>query len=245
MTSPDVLHCYEQVMVGLQDEANEQLRNIIYKFIVNEIDLKDAKLSSISLTGNSNLIDKLQLFMRYNDDDEDPSSSSEDTSSKKKNKIWSLAEDHRLIIGIHRYGIKCWSLVSEYVGNGRTRCQCLQRWQRSLNPIINKNHWAQKEDIALLNAVQKYGDHSWTKVSNEVKGRTDIQCRYRYQLITSKYPEALGLNPTTYICMNYDNQPPKAPERKKVEVAAHIDIEQIMFLKDISSDPTSLFNLCE
>lgn len=244
MTSPDVLHSYEQIMVSLQEESNYQLRNVMYKFITNEIDFKDAKLTSISITGNSNLIDKLQQFMRYNDD-HDVEEEEDDGSTKKKNKIWSPQEDHRLIVGIHRYGIKCWSLVSEFVGNGRTRCQCLQRWQRSLNPLINKNHWTPKEDMALVSSVQKYGDHSWTKVSNEVKGRTDIQCRYRYQLITSKYPMALGLNPSTYLCMNLNKPPSECEERKKVDVAPHIDVESLIFLKDLSADPTSLFSLCD
>ena len=99
---------------------------------------------------------------------------------------WSTYEDNRLLAAIYRYGIDNWALISKFVGNGRTRAQCAQRWTRCLNPRICKETWEPREDALLIQLVQNFGDHSWTKVAEYMGNRSDVQCRYRYSQITKE-----------------------------------------------------------
>ncbi|EAX93921.1 Myb-like DNA-binding domain containing protein [Trichomonas vaginalis G3] len=108
----------------------------------------------------------------------------------KKTRSWSEIEDIRLIAGIHKYGLDSWGTIACFVGNSRTKAQCCQRWTRGLDPRITKMHWTPKEDAALLASISKHGIKSWTKVSNDIPSRSDVQCRYRYhQLISGNLPQ--------------------------------------------------------
>jgi hypothetical protein len=73
-----------------------------------------------------------------------------------------------------------WSAVAQFVGNGRTRSQCSQRWIRVLDPRIYKQQWTAGEEDLLITLVAKYGQRSWMQVSAEIKTRSDVQCRYHY-----------------------------------------------------------------
>lgn len=105
-------------------------------------------------------------------------------SARKKARAWTETEDLRLLAGIHKYGLDAWGAVTSFVGSGRSRSQCSQRWFRGLDPRISKVLWSAKEDEKLLALVAEYGDHSWTKIANELGNRSDAQCRYRYSHIT-------------------------------------------------------------
>lgn len=107
----------------------------------------------------------------------------EKASRRRRTHSWSASEDNRLIFAIHHDGFGDWSKVAAFVGNGRTRSQCSQRWHRTLDPRINKNNWSSEDDKKLIEAVQKYGANTWTKVAKYIGARTDVQCRYRYLLI--------------------------------------------------------------
>jgi hypothetical protein len=96
---------------------------------------------------------------------------------------WTEDEDRRLLAAIHRYGVREWATIASFVGNGRTKSQCAQRWRRSLNPAISRQPWQPIEDETLDLAVQRYGECAWIKVSNEVKTRSDVQCRGRWQTL--------------------------------------------------------------
>ena len=93
---------------------------------------------------------------------------------------WSTEEDERLIAGIFHYGFSDWQKVSTFVGRGRTRAQCGQRWLRCLDPNMNKEKWTPEEDATLKKLVDLYGIHSWARIAKELGSRTDVQCRYRY-----------------------------------------------------------------
>lgn len=99
-------------------------------------------------------------------------------------RTWSSYEDVRLLAGIYRYGIDNWAPISKFVGNGRTRAQCAQRWARGLNPRICKDTWDPSEDMRLMQLVQQYGDKSWTRIAASLGNRSDVQCRYHYHQIT-------------------------------------------------------------
>jgi len=43
--------------------------------------------------------------------------------------------------------------------------------------------WSTEEDVALTNAVAMHGAKNWKKISNQVPGRTDVQCLHRWQKV--------------------------------------------------------------
>ncbi|OHT16366.1 Myb-like DNA-binding domain containing protein [Tritrichomonas foetus] len=100
--------------------------------------------------------------------------------NRKHHKNWTNYEDQRLLAGIYRYGIESWRRISEFVGNGRTRAQCAQRWCRVLNPAIKKAPWSEEELQNLRTLVEIHGDKNWKAISHEMKTRSDVQCRYKY-----------------------------------------------------------------
>eukprot|EP01090_Pellita_catalonica_P002401 TRINITY_DN11990_c0_g1_i1.p1 TRINITY_DN11990_c0_g1~~TRINITY_DN11990_c0_g1_i1.p1 ORF type:complete len:316 (-),score=30.19 TRINITY_DN11990_c0_g1_i1:63-1010(-) len=97
---------------------------------------------------------------------------------KRRSRIgWSEEEDHLLLDLVKRYGKK-WGVISKYL-KSKTPSQCGQHWRRVLSPGINKAQWSAQEDAVLMAAVAKKGK-KWSAISRALRGRTDIQCRYRY-----------------------------------------------------------------
>lgn len=108
-------------------------------------------------------------------------------SKRKKSRPWSQYEDDRLIAGIMRCGIENWTSISRFVGNGRTKSQCSQRWYRGLDPKISKMQWSQAEEDLLIHLISIHGSKAWTTISSQMKNRSDVQCRYKYkQLVKEK-----------------------------------------------------------
>ena len=99
----------------------------------------------------------------------------------KKTRPWTTPEDIRLLAGIYRYGLDNWSTVAFFVGNGRTRGQCAQRWSRGLNPRLSKDTWSTEEERMLVMLVRNFGDKAWTRIAAIMGHRSDVQCRYHYQ----------------------------------------------------------------
>eukprot|EP00002_Diphylleia_rotans_P016923 TRINITY_DN328_c0_g2_i1.p1 TRINITY_DN328_c0_g2~~TRINITY_DN328_c0_g2_i1.p1 ORF type:complete len:310 (+),score=82.29 TRINITY_DN328_c0_g2_i1:133-1062(+) len=64
--------------------------------------------------------------------------------------------------------------------------QCAQRWNRVLNPLLRKGAWTQEEDAKLLSAAALLGTTSWMQISRKVHTRSDVQCRARWMLHTTK-----------------------------------------------------------
>jgi hypothetical protein len=113
-----------------------------------------------------------------------PSSSTDTSNARSKTRRWDEVEDFRLLAGIYRYGLKDWGTVAKFIGNGRATGQCSQRWQRCLNSDIKKELWSEEEELKLFSLVKCYGKSSWTKVAARLPNRTDVQCRYRFNLLS-------------------------------------------------------------
>jgi hypothetical protein len=108
-------------------------------------------------------------------------SQSTDLSSwRRRTRPWTEYEDQRLLCAIHRFGLENWTRISKFVGNQRTLAQCAQRWCRGLDPRISRAVWTPEEEQRLIALVERYGIHSWKRVSNALGNRSDAQCRYRY-----------------------------------------------------------------
>jgi len=105
-------------------------------------------------------------------------------TDRKKTRSWTDYEDQRLLAGIHRFGLDNWQTIASFVGNGRTRAQCSQRWVRGLDPRISKDRWTKEDESLLLELVNQYGSKSWTKIASEMGNRSDVQCRYHYKQMT-------------------------------------------------------------
>jgi len=99
---------------------------------------------------------------------------------RRKARMWTQEEDIRLLAGIYRYGLGRWNEIVDFVGLGRTRPQCTQRWNRGLDPKISKTIWSDEENKNLYNLVIKHGETQWSKIAEEMKTRSDVQCRYHY-----------------------------------------------------------------
>lgn len=93
---------------------------------------------------------------------------------------WSKEEDNKLREAIELLGTDSWARVAHYVGFGRTRGQCSQRWIRGLDPSISRERWTPEEEQKLDALVKQYGMKSWMKIAKEIGTRNDVQCRYHY-----------------------------------------------------------------
>jgi hypothetical protein len=114
---------------------------------------------------------------------------------------WTPEEDERLVAAIQLHGTENWPLIAAFVGGGRTRSQCAQRWHRGLDPKLLKCNWTREEEQRLLDAVRDHGDKAWTRVAGDLGNRSDVQCRFRYRFLCKKARE-----------MNADVRPISAPK---------------------------------
>lgn len=99
---------------------------------------------------------------------------------RRKTRTWSSYEDQRLIAAVSRFGLDNWSHVATFVGNGRTRAQCAQRWNRGLDPRISRDHWSVEEENKLISLIVSKTGKGWTHIASEMGNRSDVQCRYHY-----------------------------------------------------------------
>ncbi|OHT13030.1 Myb-like DNA-binding domain containing protein [Tritrichomonas foetus] len=176
----------EQQILNVSPEIRSSLIRIMSDYLKQVITYNQAHAAFVSFSGTGEPIDRLREIIEVSDEpipfteDEDDSTN----PSRRKMRTWSTYEDVRLLAGIYRYGIDNWAPISKFVGNGRTRAQCAQRWARGLNPRICKDTWDPAEDMRLMQLVQQYGDKSWTKIASSLGNRSDVQCRYHYHQLT-------------------------------------------------------------
>ncbi|KAK8834455.1 hypothetical protein M9Y10_036315 [Tritrichomonas musculus] len=180
-----ILSLYPENTFQRNPDMYNQTMNLIIHFIKNPSKFQECVQTSIALTGTSQPIERLHDILTVgnepipftNGDVDD----TKDDSIRKKSRTWTTYEDNRLIAGIYRFGIDNWTSISRFVGNGRTRSQCSQRWQRGLDPHLSKDQWSVAEEAFLLQLVQYYGEKSWTQIAGKMGNRSDVQCRYRYK----------------------------------------------------------------
>ena len=182
-----------EINPNISDNILDHLTLILDQYIMNLVSFEYAKKSFDNNIGN--IIPLQKIFSILNQ----CSISSNSIESKylqaqaltnisnKKMRQWTEIEDQRLLSGIHKFGTDNWALVASHLGNTRSRAQCSQRWFRGLDPKILKASWTEEEENLLVQLVQQYGDHRWTKIANNLGNRSDAQCRYHYyQLLKEK-----------------------------------------------------------
>jgi hypothetical protein len=110
-------------------------------------------------------------------------------AARKVTRSWTDYENQRLLAGIFRFGTDNWLAVAAFVGNGRTRAQCAQRWIRGLDPRISKERWTPDDGARLADLVMRYGTKSWSRIAAEMGNRSDVQCRYHFYQLTQNRPQ--------------------------------------------------------
>lgn len=151
---------------------------LLLGFLQRKITYEEASYQMQSMIGNCSPLDKLNAIVNQ-PDEPIPQAASPQDSNRSKSRPWTPYEDQRLLAGIYKFGPDQWNSIANYVGNGRTRAQCSQRWQRGINPKISKSAWNPEEEAKLLSLVAKH-DKSWKLISDELGNRSDVQCRYKY-----------------------------------------------------------------
>jgi hypothetical protein len=197
-----------------------RLTDLFSRFVQGKVLYSDCLQTSLSLTGTSQPVEKLYEIMTVPNEPipVEGSSDTSDDPARKKSRSWTPYEDSRLIAGIYRYGSDNWTSICRFVGNGRTRSQCAQRWQRGLDPRLSKDNWSCREEIYLTQLVQCYGDKSWTQIASKMGNRSDVQCRYHYKqmqkerALAATLPDKSGIR-KAQSCMAtvWVQQPPPPP----------------------------------
>jgi hypothetical protein len=106
-------------------------------------------------------------------------------ASGRKGK-WSAVEDSKLKDAVQKHGVKDWAAITALVP-GRTQRQCHNRWDTlDVNIALNARRmgkWVEDEDKKLKDAVQARGGKTWGTIAALVPGRTQRQCRNRWQIV--------------------------------------------------------------
>ena len=193
MLGQDLILSYVLEASGVKDsELSKKVGDLLSSYICNELPYQQCAEQVFKIVGDTKPADKMHFivtqskFPPLSEFDENTESILDINAKRKKNHPWTQQEDTRLLCAILKNGLSKWGEIASFVGNGRTRSQCSQRWNRCLDPTIVKDKWTQGDDQKLFDLVDRFGPHAWAKIAQIMETRTDVQCRYRYQLINKK-----------------------------------------------------------
>lgn len=169
-------------------QALDSVAVALQSYLTEKMSFNDLSQTVFNLVGNCRPLEHLKAVV---DTGPDPIPCPDDIATseggaRRRNRTWTPYEDQRLLAGILKNGIENWTPISKFVGNGRTRSQCSQRWYRGLNPKISKEQWSQEEEAKLMKLVEELGTGSWTKIAAKMGNRSDVQCRYRYKQLSKE-----------------------------------------------------------
>jgi hypothetical protein len=98
------------------------------------------------------------------------------------------AEDFALTELVKKYGEADWSQIAAQM-QGRNVRQCRDRWSNYLSPNVANGPWTQEENSLLIDKVQALGPR-WTKISPFFPGRTEINIRNHWMIVSRSVPAA-------------------------------------------------------
>ncbi|KAH0789474.1 Myb-like DNA-binding domain containing protein [Histomonas meleagridis] len=172
------------------DKIRSEVYNVITNYVTQSITPEDANARLEVLTGTPFAVQKInEVLQQYQLPETVQQSIFKATQFpgfRKRSSPWTEEEDERLRAAIQVHGSDNWTIVATFVGGGRTKSQCSQRWRRVLDPKINKGNWTKEEEEKLIEAVKSFGNKAWTRISSELGNRSDVQCRFRYNFLQKK-----------------------------------------------------------
>lgn len=177
-------YCQEVVQHPIDPSDRDSISTIFQSFFAKIMTKEQAENAIKSIIPISDPIDKFSNQIKMHS--YLPYSSARIQSMRNKSRKWNDELDNRLRAAVQSLGTDNWTGVANYVGEGMTKSQCSQRWNRCINPNILHSNWTREEEQKLINAVKQFGDKSWTRISKEISGRTDVQCRFRYHFLLHK-----------------------------------------------------------
>jgi hypothetical protein len=93
--------------------------------------------------------------------------------------VWTEKEREKLQKFVHRHGPHNWEQTSIL---HKSPMDCYIQYTNLLDPSINASVWISDEDVQLLALVQKYDEHDWCAVAEELgTNRTPFECLRHYQ----------------------------------------------------------------
>ncbi|CAD6213757.1 unnamed protein product [Miscanthus lutarioriparius] len=84
---------------------------------------------------------------------------------------WTEAEDVILREMVMRHGDRKWAVISQSLP-GRVGKQCRERWTNHLRPDLKKSLWTEEDDMALIKAHKRCGNH-WSTIATFLPGRSE------------------------------------------------------------------------
>ena len=99
-------------------------------------------------------------------------------------KPWKPEEDQSISSLVQEFGLKKWAIIAQHLAErfnikNRSGKQCRERWHNHLDSSIDKKPWTQEEDDLIFQLYKDYGK-SWSKIAENIPGRTDNSVKNRF-----------------------------------------------------------------
>jgi hypothetical protein len=98
---------------------------------------------------------------------------------KRERKKFSQEEDEIILNFVQENGYEKIKDLTSQIPN-RTARQIRERYRLYLDQSVSQFSFSKEEDINLVNYVQKFGK-KWSIIATLMKGRKDVQLKYRYR----------------------------------------------------------------
>jgi hypothetical protein len=95
---------------------------------------------------------------------------------------FSQSEDIKLVELVTKHGERDWPAIARQMPNRSVR-QCRERWTNYLTPSVINGPWSPQEDALLLARFKEFGSR-WRKMTQFFVGRTDINIKNHYIVLT-------------------------------------------------------------
>jgi hypothetical protein len=102
------------------------------------------------------------------------------TNQCVKNVKWQKEEDELLMQIMSSSARPNYARLAETFP-GKTGQQVAERWDKVLNPMLQKGSWTRAEDEIIISYVEKNGTKKWQKLCTQLPGRIGKQCRERWR----------------------------------------------------------------
>ena len=99
-------------------------------------------------------------------------------STKSQHPKWTQQEDD-LLRELAKHSDQKWTDIAKMFPT-KTPHQVHDRWEKVLNPQLQKGSWTGEEDEIIVNWVKEHGAKGWGSLAEKLPGRISKQCRERW-----------------------------------------------------------------